>query len=86
MITDGPLTEPAAADDSGRAATAPGERVRRFQRRRRLLREEMLAITFLVALLAATVVVLATQWLESGPSANASGVAVVQTIYRGGTT
>lgn len=50
----------------------PGERLRRLQRRRRLVREEMLAVAVLLAVLAATVAVLAMQWLGSGPSAGAA--------------
>lgn len=70
MMTDSPLTElPGPARDTGE----PGERMRRLQRRRRLVREELLAAAVLLLFLAATVAVLATQWLESGPSANAAG-------------
>ena len=47
------------------AESGPGERLRRLQRRRRLLREELLAVLFLLLALAATVAVLATQWLGS---------------------
>ena len=53
----------ASPPDSG-----PGERLRRLERRRRLMREELLAVAFLLIALAATVAVLATQWLGS-PSA-----------------
>jgi hypothetical protein len=70
MMTDNPLTEVPGPQV---AAGVPGERIRRLQRRRRLVREELLAVALLLVFLAATVVVLATQWLESGPSANAAG-------------
>jgi hypothetical protein len=70
MMTDNPLTEVPGPE---RAAGAPGERIRRLQRRRRLVREELLAVAVLLVFLAATVAVLATQWLESGSSANAAG-------------
>jgi hypothetical protein len=52
----------------------PGERLRRLHRRRRLLREELIAVGFLLVALAATVAVLANQWLGSGPSTNALGL------------
>jgi hypothetical protein len=69
---------------------APGDRLRRLQRRRRLLREEFLAVMFLVLVLAITVGVLAMQWLGSGgpvPSALASGPAPssVMNALSGGT-
>ncbi len=62
-------------DGSGPASQAagPGARVRRLQRRRRLVREEMVAVLVLLALLAVTVAVLATQWLSSGQAANSVG-------------
>ncbi len=70
MMTDNPLTEvPGPTLEVG----GPGERKRRFERRRRLVREELLAVAVLLVFLAVTVAVLATQWLDSGPSANAAG-------------
>ncbi|HEX4863019.1 MAG TPA: hypothetical protein VFV02_03045 [Acidimicrobiales bacterium] len=45
-----------------------GERLRRLEQRRRLLREQFLAVLVLFIALAVTVAVLATQWLESGTS------------------
>ena len=45
---------------------APGDRLRRLQQRRRLVREEFLAVMFLVVVLAVTVGVLAMQWLGNG--------------------
>ena len=45
-----------------------GERLRRLEQRRRLLREQLLAVLVLLIALAVTVAVLAMQWLESGPS------------------
>ena len=58
---------PSDADESG-----PGERLRRRRQRRRLLREEFLAVLVLFLALAATVAVLAMQWLGSGPSASSA--------------
>lgn len=68
MMTENPLTEL-----PGEVPAAPGERMRRLERRRRLVREELLAVAVLLVFLAATVAVLATQWLASGPSATAGG-------------
>lgn len=57
-------------NETGLSPAAPaGERLRRLEQRRRLLREELLAIAALVVALAITLAVLATQWLTSGPSA-----------------
>jgi hypothetical protein len=42
-----------------------GQRIRRLEQRRRLLREEVMAVLVLLIALAATVAVLATQWLEN---------------------
>jgi hypothetical protein len=61
-----------------------GERRARRLRRRRLLREEMLAVAVLVLALAATLAVLATQWLGGGPTANATGVTIPAHIILGG--
>ena len=44
----------------------PGQRLRRLEQRRRLVREELLAVLVLLLALGATVAVLATQWLGSG--------------------
>jgi hypothetical protein len=85
MMTDNPPTgAPGPTTDEG----APGERVRRLRRRRRLMREEFMAVAVLLVFLAATVAVLATQWLESGPSASAGGPVPVhaQLTANGGTT
>ena len=48
----------------------PGERLRRLQQRRRLVREELIAVLFLVVALAITVGVLAMQWLGAGGPAS----------------
>jgi hypothetical protein len=45
-----------------------GDRLRRLERRRKLVREQVLAVLVLLVALAATVAVLAMQWLGSGPS------------------
>ena len=49
-------------------ALETGERIRRLEQRRRLLREQVAVALFLLVALAATVAVLAMQWLDSGPS------------------
>lgn len=83
-MTDRPLTEaPNQLDDGG----GPGERMRRLQRRRRMIREEMLAVAVLLLFLAATVAVLATQWLGSGTSVSSGRpVPASATIPNGGAT
>lgn len=48
----------------------PGDRLRRLQQRRRLVKEEFLAVLFLVVALAITVGVLAMQWLGAGGPAS----------------
>lgn len=58
---------------SSSAGSEPGDRLKRLRRRRRLLREELLVVLFLLLALAATVAVLANQWLESGSSSGATG-------------
>ena len=70
MTVDRPLVD---VPDPFLEMSGPGERLRRLERRRRLVREEILAVVVLLAILAVTVAVLATQWLASGPSANAAG-------------
>ena len=56
----------------------PGERLRRLRRRRRLLREELLALAVLALALAATLAVLGLQWLGSGqsPGQGSQGAAI----------
>ena len=71
MLTDGPLTDVTRPDNL--VVNGPGERIRRLHRRRRMVREELMAVAVLLVFLAATVAVLATQWLASGPTANAAG-------------
>lgn len=61
----------------------PGDRLRRLQVRRRLLREQMLAVMFLFLVLAITVGVLAMQWLGSGGAAPVSLSSVVSAILGG---
>ena len=48
----------------------PGDRLRRLQQRRRLAKEEILAVLFLVVALAITVGILALQWLGAGGPAS----------------
>jgi hypothetical protein len=58
-----PTAVTASADGGG-----PGERIRRLRQRRRLVREELLAVAILVIALVATLAVLGLQWLGSGQS------------------
>jgi hypothetical protein len=71
-----PLT--AAAGAQG----VPGERLRRLRQRRRLVREELLTVSVLLLALAATLVILGLQWLDSGPSTSpgAAAIAVVHNL------
>ena len=71
MLTDSPVTDVTRSDNH--VISGPGERIRRLERRRRLMHEEFMAIAVLLVFLAATVAVLATQWLASGSTANAAG-------------
>ena len=72
-MTDNPLTPLTKGPVPAGMAGGPGERIRRLERRRRLLREELLAVLVLLLFLAVTVAVLATQWLSSGPAAGSLG-------------
>ena len=63
-----PSGERVVADGSDRVA--PGERLRRLRRRKRLLREELASLGLLLLALALTVAVLAGQWLGTGKSSN----------------
>ena len=85
-MTDSPVTDVTRPDNP--VVGGPGERIRRLQRRRRLVREELMAIAVLLVFLAVTVAVLATQWLASAPSANAAAGPAVQAHYdpHGGAT
>ena len=49
----------------GVAESRTGERLRRLEQRRRLVREELMAVLVLVVALSVTVAVLAMQWLDS---------------------
>jgi hypothetical protein len=69
MLTENPLTEIHRPEV---VPSGPGERIRRLQRRRRLVREELLAVAVLLVFLAVTVAVLATQWLANSSTANAA--------------
>ena len=79
-MTENPPTEvPSSA-----LSSPPGERMRRLQRRRRLVREELLAVAVLLVFLAVTVAVLATQWLAN-PSVGAAGRPPVYQMHGGPT-
>lgn len=82
MTTDRPLTQ---VPDPPRGAGRPGERLQRLVRRRRLVREELLAVLVLLLFLASTVAVLATQWLDSGPASSAAPPAHITHHVPGGT-
>jgi hypothetical protein len=76
-----PVAAPADAAGGG-----PGERLRRLCRRQRLVREELLTIVVLLVALAATLVVLGLQWLDSGQSASSGAVSVAARNISGGHT
>lgn len=63
----------------------PGERLRRLRQRRKLLREELLAVLVLLLLLGVTVAVLVTQWLGSGQSTSALSHLLGSQLMSGGT-
>ncbi len=81
MIRSAPKTDSPARPESG-----PSERLQRLHRRRRLFREELLVVLFVLLALTVTVTVLAMQWLDSGPST--SGINVPHPTYtvQGGPT
>lgn len=86
MARTGAAPGPALPAESG-----PGARLLRLQRRRRLLREELLAVLFLLIALAATVAVLAFQWLGGGSASNGvqnpnPSVIGQNTVYPGGSS
>jgi hypothetical protein len=54
-----------------------GDRLRRLEQRRKLVREQILAVVVLLVALAATVAVLAMQWLGSGPTVSTAPSAVI---------
>ncbi|HET9077313.1 MAG TPA: hypothetical protein VFN68_10290 [Acidimicrobiales bacterium] len=83
MTTDRPLVEVPGPTQVG---GGPGERLIRLARRRRLVREELLAVSVLLLFLVATVVVLATQWLDSGVSANSAPAPSGIHLSMGGTS
>jgi hypothetical protein len=84
MITNRLVTR---THPSGGSEAGPGERLRRLRQRRRLLREEILAISVLLVALAITVAVLATQWLGENTTGSQSLPSIQSTIsVSGGTT
>jgi hypothetical protein len=79
MTTVRSVPPPAAAAHAGDGG--PGERLRRLRQRRRLVREELLTVGVLVLALAATLVVLGLQWLDSGQSASpGAALAVIHSL------
>jgi hypothetical protein len=68
------LPEVASPDAEG---VGPGERLRRLRLRRRLVREKLLTVAVLLLALAATLVVLGLQWLDSGQSTSPNSVIAV---------
>jgi hypothetical protein len=83
MMTDLKVHE--SPVDAGRG---PGERLLRLRQRRKLVREEILALLVLFVALAITVAVLAMQWLGStatDPSAVAVPLKLVATFLGGST-
>ena len=74
MIRSAPKTASPQSPESG-----PSERLQRLHRRRRLFREELLVVLFLLLALALTVTVLGMQWLNIGPST--SGINVPHPIH-----
>lgn len=84
LVLPGSLDDaPAPVPEAVLREVVPGDRLRRLQVRRRLLREQLLAVTFLLLVLAITVGVLAMQWLGSGGAASASLSSVVSVIPGG---
>lgn len=78
-LDDAPAPDPGAV----LREVLPGDRLRRLQVRRRLVREQLLAVIFLFVVLAITVGVLAMQWLGSGGAAPVSLSSVVSAITGG---
>jgi hypothetical protein len=74
MIRSAPKTASSPRPESG-----TGERLQRLHHRRRLFREELLVVLFLLLALTVTVTVLGMQWLDSGPST--SGINAPHPIY-----
>lgn len=82
-VVDAPVEVVDIADVTG---APPGDRLRRLQQRRRLLREQILALMFLLVMLAITVGVLAMQWLGSGGAASGSAAPVAPARSSGSIT
>jgi hypothetical protein len=82
VVRSAPPTVASTDADGG----GPGERLRRLRQRRRLLREEFVAVAILVIVLAATLVVLGLQWLGSGQSVTPSTAPVPAYNINGGPT
>ncbi|MGH9115807.1 MAG: hypothetical protein ACRDWW_08260 [Acidimicrobiales bacterium] len=62
------------------AQGAPGARLQRLHHRRRLVREELLAVAVLVLALAVTLLILGLQWLGGSPPAAGSAPAAGATF------
>lgn len=63
---------------SATSGRGPGERLLRLRRRRKLVKEEILALLVLFVALCVTVAVLAAQWLGSTSSVSAPAVVPVK--------
>lgn len=66
------MTTARSAPRPARAVSTSGERQRRRQERQRLLREELLAVAVLLAVLGVTLVLLGLQWLDAGSATSSS--------------
>jgi hypothetical protein len=64
-LTDAASVEESPVIPDAITEARSGERLRRLEQRRRLVREQLLAVLVLFVALAVTVAVLAMQWLDS---------------------
>jgi ferric-dicitrate binding protein FerR (iron transport regulator) len=83
-MTTAPAALPELPDDLETPAPSVGERHRRRQARRRLAREHLAVVVFLIVALAVTVVILGQQWLESGSTGTSGTVGAISMIVLGG--
>jgi type VI protein secretion system component VasF len=73
-VHPGPTTTPQS--NAGAVSPPLGPRQQRRAERRRLVREQLLAVAVLVVALAITVLLLGLQWLDSGTSAQSQSIPV----------